>query len=380
MFFPSKFPTLATTIFAKMSAMAAEHGAVNLSQGFPDFRPPQELLKCIQRHIDSHTHQYAPMPGLPTLRQSIAEMHRRTHNIQIDPDTEITITAGATQALFAVIATLVHPGDEVIVLAPSYDSYVPAIELMGGKGVEIPLSPDFSLPTLEIQKAISPKTRLLIVNNPHNPSGKILSAAEMHFLENLAKANPHLIFLFDEVYQHIVFDGLRHLSAITYPELRKRAACVYSFGKSLNATGWKIGYIVANEPLTREIRKIHQYEVFAVNSFMQAALAEYLPDFDPSVLVTHLQAARNYLQTLLSETRFKPISTQGSYFQLYDYSEISDLDDVLFTEWLVKEVGVALIPISVFYKNPPKNQRIVRFCFAKRNETLQLAAQRLKNL
>ncbi|MFN4298692.1 MAG: methionine aminotransferase [Thermaurantimonas sp.] len=380
MFFPSKFPTLATTIFSKMSAMAAEYGAVNLSQGFPDFRPPEELLSCIQRHINTHSHQYAPMPGLPALRQAIAEMHRRTHDTLIDPDTEITITAGATQALFALIATVVYPGDEVVVLAPSYDSYAPAVELMGGRIVEIPLNPDFSLPTFEIAKVISPKTRLLIVNNPHNPTGKVLTPVEMHFLENIANENPHLIFLFDEVYQHIVFDGFQHLTALSYPELRKRAACVYSFGKSLNATGWKIGYIVANEHLTREIRKIHQYEVFAVNSFMQAALAEYLPDFDPFALVAQLQAARDYLLAQLADTRFKPIPSQGSYFQLYDYSEISELDDIHFTEWLVKEVGVALIPISVFYKNPPKNQRLVRFCFAKRNETLQLAAQRLKNL
>lgn len=380
MFFPSKFPSLATTIFTKMSALAAEYNAVNLSQGFPDFRPPEELLKCIQRHIDSHSHQYAPMPGLPALRKAIAEMHRRTHGLEVDPDTEITITAGATQALFAVIATVVHPGDEVIVLAPSYDSYAPAAELMGGKVVEVPLNPDFSLPAVHLQNAISPKTRLLIVNNPHNPSGKVLTPAEMHFLENLADANPQLIFLFDEVYQHLVFDGLQHISALTLPKLRNRAACAYSFGKSLNATGWKIGYLIANEYFTREIRKIHQYEVFAVNSFLQAALADYLPEFDPNALVSQLQAARDFLQSLLSETRFRPIPSNGSYFQLYDYSQISDVNDLQFTEWLVKEVGVALIPISVFYKNPPKNQHLVRFCFAKRNETLQLAAQRLKTL
>lgn len=377
MTFPSKFPAMATTIFTKMSALAAEYNAVNLSQGFPDFRPPSELLRCIQRHIDSHTHQYAPMPGLPALRKAIADMHLRTDGTHVDAQSEITITAGATQALFAAIAATVHPGDEVIVLAPWYDSYGPSVELMGGVVVEVPLNQDFSMPTEKISKAITTKTRLIIVNNPHNPSGRVLTSSDMLFFEALAAQYPRISFLFDEVYQHIVFDGAQHHTARMYPTLKERSACVYSFGKSLNATGWKIGYIIANEYFTQEIRKIHQYEVFAVNSFMQAALAEYLPDFDPVDLVVQLQTARDQLQHLLETSRFKSLPSQGTYFQLFDYSEISDLNDLDFTEWLVKEVGVALIPISVFYKNSPKNQHIVRFCFAKRYETLQLAAQRL---
>ncbi|MFN3951201.1 MAG: methionine aminotransferase [Thermaurantimonas sp.] len=378
--FPSKFPSMAVTIFSKMTAMAMEYDAVNLSQGFPDFSPPADLVRCIQRQLHMHSHQYAPMPGLWALRKAVADMHERLQGIAIDPDAEITITAGATQALFAVIAAVVHPGDEVLVFAPWYDSYVPVVELMGGRVVEIQLNDDFSIPVSHIKHHITSRSRLVIVNNPHNPSGRCLTADEVRSLADLSAAYPHLIFLFDEVYQHLVYDGNTHHSALALEHLRLRSACVYSFGKSLNATGWKIGYIVAGEYLTREVRKIHQYEVFAVNSFMQAALAEYLPEFRPAELVLCYQESRNTLQALLAESGFRPLPSQGSYFQLYDYSEISDSDDITFTEWLVRNAGVALIPVSVFYKNPPKNQRLVRFCFAKDYEKLHLAAHRLKNL
>ena len=378
--FPSKFPSMAVTIFSKMTGMATEYNAVNLSQGFPDFRPPKELLQCIERHLRFHSHQYAPMPGARPLRIAISDMHMRQQGIVVDPDNEVTITAGATQALFAVIASVVHPGDEVMIFAPWYDSYVPAVELMGGNVVEIPLNDDFSLPFEQIKLNISSKTRLIIINNPHNPSGKCLSGEEMQALDQLCNENMQLVFLFDEVYQHLVYDGFIHHSALSFENLRQRSACVYSFGKSLNATGWKIGYIIAGEYMTREIRKIHQYEVFSVNSFMQDALAEYLPEFRPGELVNCFQKARDMLQAFLAKSRFRALPSQGSYFQLYDYSEISDADDIVFTEWLVRDIGVALIPVSVFYKTPPKNQRLVRFCFAKDQEKLHLAAERLKNL
>ena len=378
--FLSKFPSMPVTIFSKMSALATEYNAVNLSQGFPDYGPPEELLREIGRQVYRHSHQYAPMPGLPALRRAISDMHQRWQGISADPETEITITAGATQGLFAVIASVVHQGDEVVVLAPWYDSYVPAVELMGGKAIEIHLEDDFSLPVSRIRQHLSAKTRLIIINNPHNPSGRCLSREEMQLLDDLSSAYPDIIFLFDEVYHQLVFDGLRHHPALSFQHLRQRSACVYSFGKSLNATGWKIGYILANPIITQEIRKIHQYEVFAVNSFMQAALAEYLPDYQPLTLVRTYQSARDLLQRLLAKTRFRPLPSQGSYFQLYDYSDISKMHDVDFTEWLVKEVGVALIPVSVFYKNPPKNQRLVRFCFAKESEKLDLAARRLSKL
>ena len=378
--FPSKFPSMPVTIFSKMSALAAEYGAVNLSQGFPDFSPPKELIECIGHQGWKHSHQYAPMQGLPALRRAISDMHLQSHGIATDPESEITITAGATQGLFAVIAAVVHQGDEVIVLAPWYDSYVPAIELMGGKVVEIHLEDDFSLPVKRIRQHLTSKTRLIIVNNPHNPSGRCLSEEEMQFLDELSSGYPDVVFLFDEVYHHLVFDGLRHYSALSFQHLRQRSACVYSFGKSLNATGWKIGYIISNQYFTKEIRKIHQYEVFSVNSFMQSVLAEYLPDFKPATLVRPFQNSRDLLQSLLAETRFRPLPSAGSYFQLYDYSDISDMNDIEFTEWLLKEVGVALIPVSVFYKKPPKNQRLVRFCFAKEPEKLDLAARRLSKL
>ncbi|RCX05468.1 2-keto-4-methylthiobutyrate aminotransferase [Schleiferia thermophila] len=378
--FPSKFPDMATTIFTKMTSMANEYKAVNVSQGFPDFGPPQELIDHIALQLRKHHHQYAPMPGLPALRSAIAELHHRTRGELIDPDSEITITAGATQGLFAAIAALVRDGDEVIVLAPAYDSYAPAAQLMGARVKEIHLNDDFSLPIEQLQQNISHHTRLIIVNNPHNPSGACLSHDELMQLQALSMQHKQLWFLFDEVYQHLVFDGRTHHSALMYPELRKKSACVFSFGKSLNATGWKVGYIVAHEYYTREIRKIHQYEVFAVNSFLQSALADFLPVFSPSAIAAQIQSGRDLLQNLMGSSRFIPLPARGGYFQLYDYSQISDESDMAFTERLVREQGVATIPVSAFYQKPPKNQYLIRICFAKKPETLQLAAERLKNL
>lgn len=370
----SKLPNVGTTIFTKMSLMAAEHNAINLSQGFPDFPVSPALIDRLYHYMKEGINQYAPMPGMPALRQAIAEKLKRSFDIGVDADSEITVTSGATEALFAVIAALVQRGDEVIVLDPAYDSYIPATELQGGKVIRIPLKGKAFSPDWEaIEKAISDKTRLLVLNTPHNPSGAVLQEIDIERLEELVKRHDIWI-LSDEVYEHIIFDGQEHLSVLRYPELRKRSAAVYSFGKTFHATGWKTGYVVAPPLLTREIRKVHQYLTFSSHTPTQLALADYLQDAAHyEQLPAFYQHKRDTFLKLMEGSRFRPVPCSGTYFQLFSYAAITDKPDTEMAEWLTKEHGVASIPISVFYAEG-QDQQLLRFCFAKNEKTLQQAA------
>ena len=371
----SKLPDVGTTIFTKMSKMAHETGAINLSQGFPDFPVSEELIDRVAHYMRQGMNQYAPMPGMPQLRQAIAAKLERSFGVKLNPDEEITVTSGATEALFAVIAALVHEGDEVIVLDPAYDSYVPASVLQGAKVKRVPLKaetfePDWSA----IETAISPKTRLLVLNTPHNPTGAVWKKEDMARLEELVKQHQFWV-LSDEVYEHIIFDGQEHQSVLRYPELRKYSAAVYSFGKTFHATGWKTGYVVAPPLLMKEIRKVHQYLTFSTHTPTQLAIADYLQE--PSnyeSLPQFYQQKRDAFLKLMEGSRFEPIPCSGTYFQLYSYSAISDKPDVEMAEWLTREKGVASIPVSVFYEQG-QDQRLLRFCFAKNEETLKKAAE-----
>lgn len=370
----SKLPEVGTTIFTKMSLMAQECGAINLSQGFPDFPVAEELIERLHHYMKKGMNQYSPMPGMPALREALSQKLAHTYGITVDPAREITVTSGATEALFATIAALVHEGDEVIVLDPAYDSYVPAIELQGGVAKRIPLQPETFSPDWEkIAAAVSPKTRLLILNTPHNPTGAVWSREDMQQLEELARQHAFWV-LSDEVYEHIIFDGKEHQSILRYPELRKRAAAVYSFGKTFHATGWKTGYVVAPPLLMKEIRKVHQYLTFSSHTPTQLAIADYLqlPAHYEQLPAFYQQKRDAFLQ-MMEGSRFRPISCSGTYFQLYSYAAISDKPDTEMAEWLTREHGVAAIPVSVFYGNG-QDQQLLRFCFAKNEETLQQAA------
>lgn len=370
----SKLPEVGTTIFTKMSLMAQECGAINLSQGFPDFPVAEELIERLHHYMKKGMNQYSPMPGMPALRKALSEKLARTYGISVDPAQEITVTSGATEALFATIAALVHKGDEVIVLDPAYDSYVPAIELQGGIPKRIPLQPETFSPDWEkIAAAVNPKTRLLILNTPHNPTGAVWNQEDMQRLEELTRQHAFWV-LSDEVYEHIIFDGKEHQSILRYPELRKRAAAVYSFGKTFHATGWKTGYVVAPPLLMKEIRKVHQYLTFSSHTPTQLAIADYLQlPAHYQQLPPFYQQKRDAFLQMMEGSRFRPIPCSGTYFQLYSYAAISDKPDTEMAEWLTREHGVASIPVSVFYGNG-QDQQLLRFCFAKNEETLQKAA------
>jgi methionine aminotransferase len=377
----SKLPAIGTTIFTVMSALAAEHGAINLSQGFPDYPCDPALLDALAAAAHAGHNQYAPMAGLPALRQAISAKLALQHGIRVDPDTEITVTAGATQALFTAIATVLHAGDEAILLDPSYDSYAPSILAQGAKPVHIALAaPDFAVDWEQVERAVTPRTKFILINNPNNPATSVFSAADLDALAAIAERHD-LLVLADEVYEHLIYDGVPHRSVLAHPALRSRSFAVYSFGKTFHATGWKIGYCVAPPALTAEFRKIHQFLVFAVNTPAQHALAAHLAD--PARwqgLPAFFQARRELLAPGLIAAGFKLLPSRGTYFQLADYSEIRpDLDDVAFARWLTIEHGVASIPVSVFY-NQPHTQRIVRFCFAKQAQTLQAGIERLVKL
>lgn len=373
----SKLPQIGTTIFTVMSQMASEYQAINLSQGFPDFDGPAALLNAVGVYIGKGMNQYAPMSGLPVLREQIAAKVQRIYGNPVSAD-EVTVTSGATEALFAAIAAVVRTGDEVIMFDPAYDSYEPAVELNGGVAVHLQLQPPaFAMDWAKLKAALSPKTRLIILNSPHNPTGSVLSADDMQQLIALVR-DTDILLLGDEVYEHIAFNGQEHQSLNRYPELYERSFVVSSFGKTYHATGWKIGYCVAPPPLTAEFRKMHQYLTFATCTPMQLALADILRDEPEHAdnLPQFYQQKRDLFCSLISKSRFKFIPSAGTYFQLVDYSAISDLPDREFCEWLTKEVGVAAIPVSVFCKTPPE-MRLIRFCFAKGDETLQRAAERL---
>ena len=377
----SKLPSVGTTIFTLMSQLAVQHGAVNLSQGFPDFSPPEPLLDLVERCLRGRYHQYALMPGSMALRSAIAEKLISLYGVTADPASEITVTSGATEAIFDAIQAVVRRDDEVIVFDPCYDSYEPSITLAGGRTVHVPLAlPDFAIDWEHLANALSDRTRLIIVNSPHNPSGALVSAADWERLAALLR--PHDCYLLsDEVYEHVVFDGRRHATALAQPELRARCFAVFSFGKTYHATGWKLGYCVAPPDLSAELRRVHQYVTFASTSPLQQALAEYMTAHSEHHLglPSFYQERRDYFAGLLADTSFRALRAPGTYFQLADYSEISSQPDVEFARWLTIEHGVATIPISVFYQTPP-DVRLVRFCFAKENATLDAAAERLRRL
>jgi methionine transaminase len=377
----SKLPRVGTTIFTLMSQLAEQHRAVNLSQGFPNFEPPSELVALVERAMRGRYHQYALMAGSLALRTAIAEKLAALYSVKADPVAEITITSGATEAIFDAIQAVVRRDDEVIVLDPCYDSYDPSITLAGGRAVHVPLTqPDFAVDWERLRSALNARTRLVIVNSPHNPSGALLKRADFERLADLL--SPYDCYLLsDEVYEHVVFDGARHATALAHPPLAERCFAVFSFGKTYHATGWKLGYCVAPPALSAELRRVHQYVTFASTSPLQQALAEYMtahPEHHLE-LPAFYQERRDYFAGLLADTRFRLLPAAGTYFQLADYSPISSLPDVEFARWLTIEHGVATIPVSVFYEDPP-NARLVRFCFAKENATLDAAADRLRRL
>ena len=373
----SKLPHVGTTIFTVMSKLAAECGAINLSQGFPDFPIDEKLSALVNAAMKAGHNQYAPMPGLPALREAISNKVERLYGFRYDPDTEITVTSGGTQAIFTAIGAVVHPGEEVIIVDPAYDCYAPAVELFGGRPVHVRLGRDMKFAADAVKAAITPRTRMLMINTPHNPAGTILGDADMKRIAELLRGTD-IILLSDEVYEHLVFDGEPHASAINYPELRERAFVVFSFGKVFHATGWKMGYVLAPKELMAEFRKVHQFNVFSANTPTQHALAAYMQE--PSNyenVAAFYQAKRDRFAKGMARSRFKILPCQGSYFQTADYSAISDEGDLAFAQRLTREHGVATIPLSPFYKDPPADLRLLRFCFAKQDATLDAAIEKL---
>ncbi len=380
----TRLPKVGTTIFTVMSALAQEHGAVNLGQGFPDFDCDPRLLDAVNAALRAGHNQYPPMAGIPALREAVAAKIQALYGRPYDPGSEITVTAGATQAILTAILAVVHPGDEVIVLEPCYDSYEPNIELAGGKAVFVPLgrsgqAGDFRPDFARIAAAITPRTRALILNTPHNPSATVWTAEDMRALDELLRPT-NIVVISDEVYEHMVFDGERHESVARHPGLAQRSFIVSSFGKTYHVTGWKVGYVAAPAALMAEFRKVHQFNVFTVNTPMQHALAAYMADPRPHLeLPAFYQRKRDLFRSGLAGTRFRLLPSQGSYFQCVDYGAVSDLDEPAFCRWLTTEVGVAAIPLSVFYSDGT-DRRLARFCFAKRDETLHQALERLTRL
>ena len=376
----SRLPEVGTTIFSVMSALAAEHQAVNLGQGFPDFACDPALVDAVTHAMQTGHNQYPPMPGIPALRQAVAAKIEALHGRRYDAEREITVTAGATQAILTAILCCVHPGDEVIVLDPCYDSYVPNIELAGARAVRVPLTPGSFAPDFgRIAAAITPRTRLLVLNTPHNPSATVWTAEDMRRLEALL-APTDVLLVSDEVYEHMVFDGAEHQSAARFPGLAERAFIVSSFGKTFHVTGWKVGTVAAPAPLMAEFRKVHQFNVFTVNTPMQHGLAHYLQEPSHYLgLPGFYQAKRDLFRNGLAGSRLRLLPCTGSYFQCVDYSAVSELPEMEFCQWLVREIGVAGIPLSPFYGDG-FDQRMVRFCFAKKDETLRAALERLRRL
>ncbi len=374
----SKLPKAGTTIFTIMSGLANEVGAINLSQGFPNFEVSPELIRLVNKYMKDGFNQYAPMQGVLKLRERIAEKMYALYTASYHPEKEITITAGGTQALYTAITAIIREGDEVIVFEPAYDSYVPAIELAGGVPIHVHLNaPDFHINWNEVKKLFNQRTRMIIINTPQNPTGSVLTAKDMQQLEKIT-LNSDIIILSDEVYEHIIFDGYEHQSVARYPKLAERSFIVYSFGKTYHATGWKMGYCLAPEKLMTEFRKVHQFQVFSVNTPLQHALAEFMVNTNHYAgLNNFYQQKRDYFLKLIAGSKFKPLPCFGSYFQLLDYSKITKEKDTDYAIRLTREAGVASIPISVFY-NVPVDNKVLRFCFAKDDATLEQAAQRLR--
>jgi methionine aminotransferase len=374
---PSKLPQVGVTIFTIMSALANDHDAINLSQGFPDFDVSPDLLTLVEKYMRAGYNQYAPMQGVPVLREKISEKVQELYNASYDPESEITVTSGATEALYAAITAVVKKGDEVIVLEPAFDSYVPAIELNGGIPVFIKFRfPEYRIDWDDLKTAISPKTRLIILNSPHNPTGAVFSDKDVEALKSIVR-NTNVLILSDEVYEHIIFDDRIHESMSRHPELAERSFVVSSFGKTYHTTGWKIGYCLAPAELSEEFQKVHQFLTFASNTPIQLAYAEYMRHKDDYLnLAAFYQQKRDRFLQLIKPSRFKAIPCHGTYFQMLDYSAISHEPDIEFSKRLTIEHGVASIPPSVFYYNQD-DHKVLRFCFAKKDETLERAAEKL---
>ncbi|MCE4537092.1 methionine aminotransferase [Pelomonas sp. P7] len=376
---PAKLPQAGTTIFTVMSALAAEHGAVNLGQGFPDFAADPALLQALTDAMTAGHNQYPPMTGVPALRQAVAAKLNDLYGSAYDADRDVTITAGGTQGLFTALQACVGTGDEVVIIEPAYDSYDPAIRLAGGVPVGVPMTADYRIDWTAVRAAVTPRTRALVLNTPHNPSGRVATAEDLDELERLAEAHD-LFVVSDEVYEHMVFDGARHESVARRPCLSERAFLIGSFGKTFHVTGWKVGFVAAPPALSAAFRRLHQYTVFTVHTPTQHALAAYLADPAPwQGLGGFYEAKRDAFRAALAATPLKLLPCEGTYFQTVDYSAVSKLAEADFARWLTTEIGVAAIPLSVFYQRP-QERRHVRFCFAKRDETLAQAAGRLARL
>ncbi len=371
----SRLPFAGTSIFAVMSGLANEVGAINLSQGFPDFPVSMELVDLVNHYMRQGFNQYAPMPGVLALREAIAAKAFDTFGITYDPATEINITAGATEAIFCVITAMIHPGDEAIIIEPAYDSYAPAVQLCGGVVRYSSLRvPAYTINWPEIESMISSRTKMIMINTPHNPTGSVLSAEDLKHLDRITR-NTNIVVMSDEVYEHLIFDGIRHESACYYPELAGRSFVIGSFGKTFHTTGWKTGFIMAPAILMAEVRKVHQFVVFASNTPIQYAVADYLKNKENYLqLPAFYQQKRDLFVSLVKESRFRIIPSHGTYFQLLDYSAISDEKEMDFAVRITREFGVASVPVSPFYHDKQDN-KVLRFCFAKTEETLVKAAE-----
>ena len=376
----SKLPNVGTNIFTVMSALANEHQAINLSQGFPDFPSSERLIDLVYQYMQKGFNQYAPMPGVLSLREQIAQKIAQLYQVRVNPADEITITAGGTQALFTAITAFVRPGDEVILIEPAYDCYRPSIEVNGGVPVIYELqAPHYKVDWDAFAQLISPKTRMIIINTPHNPTGTIFTNEDLLALQSLVM-DTDILILSDEVYEHLIYDGQEHCSVLRYPALRERSLAVYSFGKTFHNTGWKIGYCVAPKALMAEFRKVHQFNVFSVTTPVQFALATFLENPEEYLSLNDFyQQKRDFLLQVTQDTRLQPLKTQGTYFQLFDYSAISEEADVDFAKRMTTEFGVAVIPVSAFYSSG-KDDKVIRLCFAKKETTLASAGQLLQRL
>jgi methionine transaminase len=377
----SKLPHVGTTIFTVMTRMAQQYHAINLSQGFPDFDCPAELRERVSFYLNDRRNQYAPMTGVPELRQQIALKLSTLYGCQLDADQEITVTSGATEALFDAIHATVDRDDEVIMFDPAYDSYDPAVRLAGGKPIHLQLQqPGYHIDWQQVADRINDRTRLIIINSPHNPSGSVLSKTDLDTLASLIR-DRDIYVLSDEVYEHMVFDGARHESVLRHAELREKSFAVFSFGKTYHATGWKMAFCAAPAAMSAEFRKVHQFVTFTSTSFLQYAIADFMRECPQHhlELPAFYQQKRDYFCELISDSRFSFTPSAGTYFQCVDYSQISTLDDVAFVNWMTQEKGVAAIPLSAFYESPP-DSRVIRFCFCKDNSTLEQAAEILRQL
>jgi methionine aminotransferase len=376
----SKLPTVGTTIFTVMSVLATEHNAINLGQGFPDFQMSEELIALVTEAMKNGYNQYPHMNGYIPLREAIAEKVAYLYKTSINPDSQITITPGGTYALYTALTTILQPGDEVIVFEPAYDSYIPAVELNGAKAIRIQLSfPDYKIDWKEVKQKITERTRAIMINSPHNPTGSVLEKNDIQELGSIVK-DSRIVIISDEVYEHLIFDGKQHESILKYPELLQRAFVCFSFGKVYHCTGWKLGYCISSEFLMKEFRKIHQYNCFSCDSPKQVALATFLKEKEHYLgLGSFIQQKRDHFMRLMKETKFEPLPTYGSYFQVYSYKNISDEVEKDFAIRLTKETGVAAIPVSAFYTKET-NHQVLRFCFSKKETTLETAVTRLMKI